>query len=375
MYISVINSFETLARFRTDWDLVYEADPEAQFFLSWTWLSGWLKEVNWQWFILAAKPTPEAPRYIAFFPLKIRATKTKEGNIVKEIAMAGNRVADYTGFLCLPEFQDHAIQAFAIYMKRQNWNNLHLENIFASNRRLSLFLTHFSRDAFDTIQIQTIDQRDNINNSICPYLTLPTDWESYLSNFLSSNTRQKVRRFLRKVESSDEFRITHAEADTIENNLDTLLAFWASKWGPRKGEHLDRIIYVVRTMLRHCFECGSLFLPVLWKGELAIGALAFLIDKEKRALLFSIAGRDEALSNPPPGFVLHAYSIRYAINNGFTTYDFLRGNEPYKYLFGAEERPIRHIVVRAKENCPKGVDSSKETVHPSTGPELARLAS
>jgi CelD/BcsL family acetyltransferase involved in cellulose biosynthesis len=100
------------------------------------------------------------------------------------------------------------------------------------------------------------------------------------------------------------------------------------------------------------------------KGAIPIGALAILIDKEKKSLLFYIAGRDEALSNPPPGFVLHAYSIRYAISNGFTTYDFLRGNKSYKYLFGAEERRIRHIVVRAKNtrNLAERVDVGASAV-------------
>lgn len=79
-----------------------------------------------------------------------------------------------------------------------------------------------------------------------------------------------------------------------------------------------------------------------------IGALSILIDTKKRSLLFFLGGRDMTVNNPPPGFVLHAHSIRYAIKNGFRTYDFLRGNEPYKYLFGAREREIRYIVVRRR---------------------------
>jgi hypothetical protein len=121
------------------------------------------------------------------------------------------------------------------------------------------------------------------------------------------------------------------------------------KWGNRKGERLDSIQKIYRTMLMHCFSQGSLFLPVLWKGEIPLGALALLIDPEKRSLLFYVGGRDATVNNPPPGFVLYAYSIRYAIHHGFTTYDFLRGNESYKYSFGKKERRIRHIVVGARD--------------------------
>src|SRR5690606_1719747 len=64
--------------------------------------------------------------------------------------------------------------------------------------------------------------------------------------------------------------------------------------------------------------------------------------------LFYIAGRDETFNAPPPGLILHAHSIRYAIQNGFRTYDFLRGNEPYKYSFGTEERRIVCTIVTTK---------------------------
>ena len=64
---------------------------------------------------------------------------------------------------------------------------------------------------------------------------------------------------------------------------------------------------------------------------------------------FYMTGRDETFDGPPPGVILHAHSIRYAIANGFTEYDFLRGNESYKYSFGVEERRIRPSVAIDQE--------------------------
>src|SRR5262249_21248700 len=60
------------------------------------------------------------------------------------------------------------------------------------------------------------------------------------------------------------------------------------------------------------------------------------------------SGRDETFDGPQSGLILHAHSIRYAISRGFTTYDFLRGNEAYKYSFGVEERRIKSVVVTTK---------------------------
>src|SRR6185312_8650101 len=114
-------------------------------------------------------------------------------------------------------------------------------------------------------------------------------------------------------------------------------------------DRLSGILDNNRMMLRHAFEAGALYMPVLWQGERPIGALATLVDARKRAFLFYMAGRDQTYDGPQPGLALHAHSIRHAIRNGFVTYDFLRGTEPYKYSFGVEERRIKSFRVTTKD--------------------------
>lgn len=374
MHIQAIKSFQAFAELRENWDAVYDADPEAQFFLSWTWLSRWLQGAP-KWFILAAKLNAEASSFVAFFPLRLRTKTTKNGEIRKEVAMAGNRGADYTGFICKPEFQHDAIAAFAKCLRQLTWDSLHLEHILASDGRTSAFLKQFLRDDYDVVSVKFVDKRDNIDNHICPYVDLPTDWETYLNFKLRPNTRHNARRYLRRVESSSEFQITLADPNTIDNDVDILLRFWAMKWGERKGKLLNGVQDTVRTMLVHCCKTNVLFMPVLWHMGKPIGVVASFIDLKNRSLLVYMQGRDESFNSPPPGFVLHAYGIRYAINNNFKTYDFLRGNEPYKFLFGAEERQIKYIVVANKRTTrSREAEVRSPAVCSSTGPELAKAA-
>ncbi|MGH6929426.1 MAG: GNAT family N-acetyltransferase, partial [Dongiaceae bacterium] len=117
-----------------------------------------------------------------------------------------------------------------------------------------------------------------------------------------------------------------------------------------------------RTMLRHAFDSGSLLLPVLWQGDRPVAALAILVDATKRAYHFFIAGRDKTFEGPPPGLTLHAHSIRHAIANGIGLYDFLRGDEPYKYSFGVEERRIQYIRVSTKDGTNLGGRLDRRTV-------------
>ncbi len=349
MQINLIDDFETFKEIRKNWDFVYEADPQAQFFLSWVWLSGWLKMVKDPWFILAAKPSPDASSYVAFFPLKITVDQQDGGDLYNELCMAGNSIADYTGLICLPEYEQEAISAFAAYLKQQlTWSIFHLKNFLETDRRMDLFLKSFSGDSFEFEQSREDNNQDGINNYVCPYVPLADDWDQYLQTALGSNTRQKIRRFLRKIESSDEFHITHVNADNLELHIEILRKFWQSKWGSKKGSDCEVMVACLQAILRHCFENKCLYFPVLWKGDRPIGTIANFIDLSQKSILFYITGRDETVKNPPPGLVLHAYAIRYAIQNGFKVYDFLRGNESYKFSFGAKERHIKHLIVKRK---------------------------
>ena len=368
MRIDVIDSLEAFNRLQPEWDAVYHADPEAQFFLSWTWMSKWLPMLEGPWFILAVRPPAGASDCVGFFPLRLRIRERKAGGFYNEINMAGNFSADYTGFICTPEFQDRVIAALAAHLKRMNWTRINLENILMSDARRRLFLSHFSKGKFNTKEHERVNQRDNVNNRICPYAALPNNWDSYLEG-LSANTRQKIRRFLRQIEENDEFRITHADADSLDRDLSVLLKFWGVKWGPRKGSRLNTILTSNYKMLKSCADSDALFLPVLWRGETPLCALASLIDPDKKSLLFYIGGRDETFNNPPPGLILHAHSIRYAIAGGFKIYDFLRGNEPYKYSLATVERRISCITVTTRHGS-----NLHDKLDPRSVPEVLERA-
>jgi tetratricopeptide (TPR) repeat protein len=266
--------------------------------------------------------------------------------------MAGNSMADYTGLICLPGYEEEVIPAFAAYIQQKLvWSSFNVKSILETDKRMSLFLSNFSADSFELSQlrIQSLNEEEP-DIYLAPYVSLPDDWEQYLQNYVGVNTRQKIRRFLRKVDSSDEFYITHVDADNLEYHIEILLKFWESRWKKQKGDTFEVIMGYNRLILRHCFENNCLYLSVLWKGDRPLGAIANFVDFQQKSMLFVITGRDQTLKNPPPGLILHADAIRYAIQNGFKVYDFLKGNEEYKYSFGAKDRYIQHIVVKDK-NC------------------------
>src|SRR5215468_1644249 len=150
-------SFERLEQ---DWNAVYDADPDAQFFISYNWLAGWLQRIAGPWFILAARASDaaEAP-YVAFLPLRM-SVKTSEGPLHNELNMAGNFAADYTGMLCRPGFEHHAVPAFARRLKQMSWARLNLENIRMSEARYRLLMAHFPKASFQINQISRVGKID-----------------------------------------------------------------------------------------------------------------------------------------------------------------------------------------------------------------------
>ncbi|PBB79321.1 GNAT family N-acetyltransferase [Mesorhizobium sp. WSM3879] len=349
MRVDVIDSFDALVELRDNWDAVYAADPEAQYFMSWPWMAGWFKRLRYQWLVLAAKEDDSAS-YVGFFPLQLRTERARDGAFQNELRTGGGYFAGYAGFLCKPEVQDAVVRAFADYTKRLNWAKLHLENIFASPPRLSTFLEQFSAPEFLTGKMRRPDDGDGIDHDIYVYVNLPGDWEDFLNDRLGAATRKTARRTLRAIDDASEYHVTNVTAATLERDLQTLLRFWESQWGAKLAARYhpglpQAMINNFRNMLRCAFEDDALYLPVLWRDDNPIGVQATLIDRKNRALIGMLNGRDLAVKKPAPGFALHLYSIRWAIQNGFAVYDLQTGDFSYKYDFGGLERRVECLLV------------------------------
>lgn len=345
MHIDIIETLPSLAKLEENWNAVYDADDEAQVFLSWKFLNGFLSHTPGAWFILAAKADGAADTpYVAFLPLRMQ-TAIRRADVFHEIKMAG--AGDYTGIVCRREAENKVIPAFARCIRQMNWARFKLDNLRISERRVRLLLACFPKAGFRSTEVDMVSKVDGIDLSLCPYATLPNDWDAYLES-LSANTRQKIRRLLRLVDTAGEYRITVATPETFAADLKTLLGFWEARWRSRKGDRMDGLVRSNEVMLTRSFQSGLVYLPTFWHGGRPVAALATLMDPRKRTFSFYMTGRDETFEGPPSGVILHAFSIRHAIANGFTEYDFLRGNEPYKYSFGCAERKLRPTILETR---------------------------
>jgi CelD/BcsL family acetyltransferase involved in cellulose biosynthesis len=78
-------------------------------------------------------------------------------------------------------------------------------------------------------------------------------------------------------------------------------------------------------------------------GVKAASLLCF--DYNDEILVYNSGYDPEQFANLSPGNVLVSYSIQEAIRLGRSRYDFLRGDEVYKFRFGAQAEPVYDLHV------------------------------
>jgi CelD/BcsL family acetyltransferase involved in cellulose biosynthesis len=72
-------------------------------------------------------------------------------------------------------------------------------------------------------------------------------------------------------------------------------------------------------------------------------AAAYLNFKYNDRLWVYNSGLDPQYYAVSAGWVLLAYLLRWSIEHGLPEFDFMRGNEDYKYRFGAVDRFVYHV--------------------------------
>lgn len=97
-----------------------------------------------------------------------------------------------------------------------------------------------------------------------------------------------------------------------------------------------------RDIFQRCAENNNLWLSVLWDRKNLLQQQVCLsnlrVEPQKRRAYGYITGYNSEYSKLSPGRVMMAHSIKKAIDNHFQIYDFLRGNEEYKFsFFGAQK--------------------------------------
>jgi CelD/BcsL family acetyltransferase involved in cellulose biosynthesis len=174
-----------------------------------------------------------------------------------------------------------------------------------------------------------------------PAIPLPGDFETYLCG-IDKKQRHEIRRKMRRAEEAGNVRwyITN-DAAALDAEVDAFLSLMAND--PAKEKFLTEAMrQQMHSTCRLAFENGWLQLAFLEAdGQKAAGYLNF--DYQDRIWVYN-SGVDRRFLELSPGWVLLGHLLQWANENKRREFDFMRGEEDYKYKFGAVDR----FVVRAR---------------------------
>ncbi len=186
---------------------------------------------------------------------------------------------------------------------------------------------------------------------VCPVVILPDgiDLDGYLGT-LGKKERHEIRRKVRRAEAAGEVRLEDS-TDPLAD-LDAFIDLHQKRWGADGLFPATPGGIQSRVFFRRLFELhgsgGPWRLTFLRVGDRRIAAGVHLETPD--GYLYYNAGVDPDARELSPGVLLvHAF-VERAIAAGVRRLDFLRGDEPYKYEWGATDEPIQRLLVRRRND-------------------------
>jgi len=256
------------------------------------------------------------------------------------LALAGStEVCDYLDFILEEEHCSSALPVLFDYIGQMSWSTLVLHSI-PSKSPTSAFLHDLAAGESGGYLVD-LQQED-----VSPGVDLPQSWESYLS-LLSKKDRHELRRKFRRLAGAGAVHyVATTEDSDLEHDLDDFFRL-------HRDSREDKAAFMTPSKeaffreIAHAFvsqKLGKLYRLEV-DGITAASVLCF--DYNNQRLLYN-SGFDHSFSSLSVGLLLKAYTLRDAIETGMRRFDFLRGDEPYKYDLGAVDSPIYQCTIQRR---------------------------
>lgn len=179
-----------------------------------------------------------------------------------------------------------------------------------------------------------------------PRIALDGSFDEYLSR-VEKKQRHEIRRKMRRAEESGR-NVRWFISDMKDMNAETEAFLSLMEHDEGKAAFLrDAMREQMRAVIRTAHENGWLWLAFLEAdGQRIAACLNF--DYGNKLWGYN-AGVNRAFMDISPGWVLLAHTLQWACENNRSEFDFMRGDEEYKYRFGA----VNRHVMRARLLRPK----------------------
>jgi CelD/BcsL family acetyltransferase involved in cellulose biosynthesis len=253
--------------------------------------------------------------------------------------------ADYATVLAAPADLDAVCEAAAAYLASDEctcWDVVDLRRLRRGDPAAAALEKAFEARAERACWAVTREEEE-----VCPVLTLTPglDFEAYLDT-LDKKERHEVRRKIRRAEAAGPVALERSDGSAAD--LEAFVELHQKRWGaeglfpPTEGGAASRRFFA--GLIDSCAQTGIVELNFLTVGGRRIAAGVTMVDAD--TVYYYNAGVDPDARDLSPGVVMVACYIQQTIERGRKRLDFMRGNESYKYAWGAVDEPVDRLLVR-----------------------------
>jgi CelD/BcsL family acetyltransferase involved in cellulose biosynthesis len=258
---------------------------------------------------------------------------------VRRVAFLGETFAgaDYLDLLSLPALRAEVTAAiFTHLFQHVSFDLLELEGLVAGSPTLAFLAQHYSRAAKFSYR--------QAPHYTCPQIALNTDWPTLLGQSRRGNNfKQKLRRIGQRY--GYEHRVISEPAE-VEAAFERYYKLHETRWLAHGGSDATghaRLRGFQLAAVRRLAEAGLVRFEELWSDG-ACRASNYGLD-DGRNFYFYSAGYDLTWRHLSPGLVLMGLSIESAIGRGLKHFDFLRGDEDYKFDWATSARETVSVKI------------------------------
>ena len=338
--LDTLTSEADILSLEPEWEGLLNDPGQRNVFLTWEWISTWLPcfgdDCSLR-FVTARTSNERALLGIA--PLAIYAHQSRRFLTLKVLSFVGRELApDHVDFLIRTGHEKRVAATFLdwILNSREHWDFLMLDGLSASSPLVPL------------LESGPAMRWHHTHESRCPFLSLPGDFSTWMSG-LSKKRRYKIRNSRRQLESAYPEQVCIRRVSTGAELVPALATLVQLHQSVRDSHHTgnafrsEKLVSFHRRLCTCFLDKGWLRLYLLSAGETDIAAVYCF--HYRGIVSFYSTGYHGDFSEFSPGMLLLVHAIRESIEAGATTFDFLRGDEPYKYFYAGLCRKDLHIRV------------------------------
>jgi CelD/BcsL family acetyltransferase involved in cellulose biosynthesis len=365
---------------RAAWARLHALTPAATPFSSWTFQRAWWDAYGAsarEHHLVLTESVADAPspvgaptrglgpeeRITAIVPLMLRPTDPGSGPDAasepqRTLYFGASYHADYATVLAdpgdLPRVADLLAEHLVDLLLAGEVDRVDLRRLAESDRLLDVLPPALGRAAQGSSLGLRLVQED-----VCPVIDLEEDWPAQLAR-LDKKSRHEVRRKVRRAERTGPIELRYLPLD--EAAAERFIRFHQARWGAAglfaEGVDGDRGRVFIRrlTELEGAAESAATESAAaegaagLHIGEVSVAGeplylLAGFVSRD--TCYFYNAGLDPTYLDLSPGIVGTAAYLRDRIERGDARFDFLRGDEPYKYAWAARDTRLMRLVLEA----------------------------